>query len=392
MATIKEQMAQNSAAWHTADDATKKKLAAANQVLGKSIGSSYKANTGVWTHAPEALPKVQQPGNIKPREVADNSQAAKKAYIEGQLGQLQMNFNTNKANIDNSYNRNLSNADTQKNLVNDQFSDIKEGIGQENFNNMRYNKQMGVQRGITSSAQMLGADVATQRAGNNATFAAEKDKNLAINGIQSFITQLGEAYGVDQQTLENNYGTAKLKAMSDGELMALESQLKVDMFNASQVNQFSLADKNYGQNVALNQMNNDFTSGENALNRNFTSSESDKARNFTAEQNELDRGLSARLASISSSNQNSMFKQQMAADAIQGYLGQVMLGYQNSGSLTSSQMQALNQAAYGAINSGSVDGFNNLVSNFNKPKSYEGNGMGGTNFLNPVNNWLKPIV
>ena len=38
---IKKKMEANSAAWHTADDATKKKLEAENQALGKQIGGTY---------------------------------------------------------------------------------------------------------------------------------------------------------------------------------------------------------------------------------------------------------------------------------------------------------------------------------------------------------------
>lgn len=358
--------------------------AAADKIRG--YGTTTQVVNGKYQQVRTTPEVVQPPEAIKPREVQDNSQAAKKAYIESQLGQLKMNYNTNKANIDTAFNRNLSNADIQKNVVNDQFGDIKEGIGQSNFDALRYNKEMGANRGITSSAQMLGADVAAQKAGNAQLFAAEKDKNLAINGIQTFISQLGEAYGVDQQTLESNYGTAKLKAMSDGELMALESQLKVDMFNASNVNQFSLADKTYGQNVALNNANNAFTSSENQLNRDFTGSQAGLDRAFTAEQNKLSNDLQRSLASISAGNQSSMFKQQMAADVLQGYVSQVITGYQNSGSLTPSQMQSLNQAAYGAMNSGDVTNFNNLVSNFNKPKGYVGNGMGSGTTIIP---WLK---
>ena len=47
--SIKDQMAANSKAWHTADAATKKKLEAANQKLGAQVGGSYNPSTGTWS-------------------------------------------------------------------------------------------------------------------------------------------------------------------------------------------------------------------------------------------------------------------------------------------------------------------------------------------------------
>ena len=46
---IKKKMEANSAAWHTADDATKKKLEAENQALGKQIGGTYNSASGTWS-------------------------------------------------------------------------------------------------------------------------------------------------------------------------------------------------------------------------------------------------------------------------------------------------------------------------------------------------------
>lgn len=382
MATIKDYSAAYEAAKKKGDTAGMNAAhAAADKIRGgetitKVVNGKYVQETVHPSWIPKGDTGKPADGNNntggygQPVMVKDNSQAAKAAYIASQLGQLGINYATNKANIDTAYNRNLSNAGVQKDVINDQFGDIKQDVNQSTFDAMRYNKQMGSQRGITNSAQMLGADVATQRAGNNQMFAAEKDKNLAINGIQSFITQLGEAYGVDKNTLESNYGTAKLKAMSDGELMALESQLKVDMFNAGALNQFSLADKNYTNTLNLNTMQNDFTAGQNELNRGFEKSENALNRNFTAEQSALDRGLSSRLASISASNQSSMFKQQQSAGLINDYVSQVLLGFDKGGKLTPAQTQMLNNAAYQAGTSGSVDAFNKLVGNLNTGISY----------------------
>lgn len=46
---IKKKMEANSAAWHTADAETKKKLEAENQSLGKQIGGTYNEASGTWS-------------------------------------------------------------------------------------------------------------------------------------------------------------------------------------------------------------------------------------------------------------------------------------------------------------------------------------------------------
>ena len=46
---IRKQMEANSKAWHTADAATKKKLEAENQALGKQIGGTYNSASGTWS-------------------------------------------------------------------------------------------------------------------------------------------------------------------------------------------------------------------------------------------------------------------------------------------------------------------------------------------------------
>ena len=294
--------------------------------------------------------KAEDPLTAPPETIVDNSAQAKKAFIESQLAQLGMNYNSGLSNIENAYTKNLSNADQQKNLVANQYANIEGDVNQATFDALRYNKAMGSQRGITSSAQMLGADVSSQRAGNQQLFKAEQDKNTAVNNIQSFITQLGEAYGVDKTTLENNYGSAKLKAMSDGELMALESQLKVDMFNKEQLNQFSMADKTYAQNLNLNKINNEFTSGE-----------SEKARAFQTEQAALDRSFSKSQSAISQSNATSLQKQQQLRELNGEYMQNKMNRFINTGSLTNAQINSLESAMYSSMQSGDMSSFNSIA-------------------------------
>lgn len=48
---IRQEMAANSAAWHTADAETRKQLEAANQALGAQLGASFNSGTGTWSDA-----------------------------------------------------------------------------------------------------------------------------------------------------------------------------------------------------------------------------------------------------------------------------------------------------------------------------------------------------
>lgn len=127
------------------------------------------------------------------------------------------------------------------------------------------------------------------RAGANQQYAAQKDRDNAVNNIQQLITDLGAAYGADKTTLEANYGSAKLKAMSDGELMALETQLKVDMFNAEMAGQFQMADKNYANQVELAKMNQGFTKENMASQNAFTMEMAKYQNDFQARQNAISR-------------------------------------------------------------------------------------------------------
>ena len=46
---IKQEMAANSAAWHTADEATRRELEAANKALGAQLGASFDSVSGKWS-------------------------------------------------------------------------------------------------------------------------------------------------------------------------------------------------------------------------------------------------------------------------------------------------------------------------------------------------------
>ena len=221
--------------------------------------------------------------------VTNPAEEMRKRYIESQLAQLDINKRTQETTIDNAYQKNLTAYDQQQGKLGSQYQEALGQINQSTFDQLRYSKELGANRGITNSAQMQAQDRAVMRSGANQQYAAQKDRDSAVNNIQQLITDLGAAYGADKATLEANYGSAKLKAMSDGELMALETQLKVDMFNAEMAGQFQMADKNYANQVELAKMNQGFTK-ENMATQNAFSMEMAKYQNdFQAQQNSISR-------------------------------------------------------------------------------------------------------
>ena len=238
--------------------------------------------------------------------VQNPAEEMRKRYIESQLAQLDINKRTQETTIDNAYRKNLTAYDQQKGLLGNQYQEAMGQINQSTFDQLRYSKELGSNRGITNSAQMQAQDRAVMRSGANQQYTAQKDRDNAVNNIQQLITDLGAAYGADKSTLEANYGQAKLKAMSDGELMALETQLKVDMFNAEMAGQFQMADKNYANQVELAKMNQGFNQENMKTQNDFTMTMAKYQNDFQANQNAIARSSASAASKEAQYMQNKM--------------------------------------------------------------------------------------
>lgn len=221
--------------------------------------------------------------------VTNPAEEMRRRYIESQLAQLEINKRNQETTIDNAYRKNLTAYDQQQSKLGNQYQEALGQINQSTFDQLRYSKELGANRGITNSAQMQAQDRAVMRAGSQQQYAAQKDRDAAVNNIQQLITDLGAAYGADKATLEANYGSAKLKAMSDGELMALETQLKVDMFNAEMAGQFQMADKNYANQVELAKMNQGWNVDNAKLQHSLNMEMAKYQNDFQARQNAISR-------------------------------------------------------------------------------------------------------
>ena len=191
--TIKEQMAQNSAAWHTSDAATKKKLEAANQVLGKSIGSSYTANTGTWQHAPEAVEPVATPvedyyADYMKQQQASQSQARAEAERAAQL-RTQSAVDTNNAYIP------QVNAQTDKQLQQAYIT-----AQQSKMNAPQAMAAMGYSGGAAESS-LMGLDTNYQNNRND----LETSRNTSLDSIRQNANQIQQTGNAQLADLASQY-------------------------------------------------------------------------------------------------------------------------------------------------------------------------------------------
>jgi len=193
--TIKEQMAQNSAAWHTSDAATKKKLEAANQVLGKSIGSTYTADKGTWAHAPETpkAPEATDPVmDYYSNAMAEQSraQAAAKAEAE-RAAQLrtQSAVDTNNAYIP------QVNAQTDKQLQQAYIT-----AQQSKMNAPQAMAAMGYSGGAAESS-LMGLDTNYQNNRNE----LETSRNTSLDSIRQNANQIQSTGNAELADLASQY-------------------------------------------------------------------------------------------------------------------------------------------------------------------------------------------
>ena len=105
---IKQEMAANSAAWHTADAATKKQLEQANKDLGAQLGANFNEKSGTWSNSsgqqlyevknnsspgPSSSPN-KQPTSTAPQNFQGSATGVQTSTPEQDLIKAQMNQNS----------------------------------------------------------------------------------------------------------------------------------------------------------------------------------------------------------------------------------------------------------------------------------------------------------
>ena len=93
---IQAEMAANSAAWHTADDATKKQLEAANKELGAQLGASFDSGSGKWSDSSgNALYEVEKPSSSKTYSPTFSGSATGVGTYNGDQDAIKAQMNAN---------------------------------------------------------------------------------------------------------------------------------------------------------------------------------------------------------------------------------------------------------------------------------------------------------
>ena len=233
-----------------------------NETLKKLLNSSGSSQSTTTT---------TQTGSVyqDPQSVSFDADAWKQAYIDTMVSQLQSNYNTDKANLDKTFNTNLTNYQNQLSETNQDYDANIQALQRQRYQDSQEAKNVVFSRGLGNGGLGQAIEQTANLNAVNKIADTQNERTRAINNINTLINQVKYNYGIDSDTLLKNFNADKLKYMSTAELNALEKQLEVDMHNTDWANKF-LQDSN---------------------NRVFESSETDKKYNWQAGQNELDRDL-----------------------------------------------------------------------------------------------------
>lgn len=233
-----------------------------NETLKKLLNSSGSSQTTTTT--------TQTGSDYQdPQSVSFDADAWKQAYIDTMVSQLQSNYNTDKANLDKTFNTNLTNYQNQLSETNQDYDANIQALQRQRYQDSQEVKNVVFSRGLGNGGLGQAIEQTANLNAVNKISDTQNERTKAINNINTLINQAKYNYGIDSDTLLKNFNADKLKYMSTAELNALEKQLEVDMHNTDWANKF-LQDSN---------------------NRVFESSETDKKYNWQAGQNELDRDL-----------------------------------------------------------------------------------------------------
>lgn len=224
---------------------------------GGSSGSSQEATQTVVQYAPYQ----------DPAQVSFDSGAWKQAYIDQMVSQLQSNYNTDKANLDKTFNTAITNYGNQLNDTNMSYDANIQQLQRQKYEDTQQAKNESFSRGLGFGGLGQAIEQTARNNANNKIADTQNERAKAIDNINTLINQAKYNYGIDSDTLLKNFNADKLKYMSTAEIQALEKKLQIDMHNTDWTNKF-LQDSN---------------------NRQFTSSESDKKLNWQAGQNALNR-------------------------------------------------------------------------------------------------------
>ena len=221
---------------------------------------------------------VEYPAYQNPASVSFDSSAWKQAYIDQMVSELTSNYNTDKANLDKTYNTSISNYGNQLSDTNMSYDANIQALQRQKYEDTQQAKNEAFSRGLGFGGLGQAIEQTARNNANNKIADTQNERSRAINDIYTLINQATYNYGIDSDTLLKNFNADKLKYMSTAEIQALEKKLQVDMYNTDWTNKFLQDANNRTFTSSENDKKYDWQSKENALNRDFSASEAQKDR------------------------------------------------------------------------------------------------------------------
>ena len=236
-------------------------------------------NTPVSSSSSETTKTVTEYAPYQnPSSVSFDSNAWKQAYIDQMVSELTSNYNTDKANLDKTYNTNISNYNNQLSDTNMSYDANIQALQRQKYDDTQQAKNEAFSRGLGFGGLGQAIEQTARNNANNKIAETQNERSKAINDINTLINQAKYNYGIDTDTLLKNFNADKLKYMSTAEIQALEKKLQVDMYNTDWSNKFLQDANNRTFTSSENDKKYDWQGKENALNRDFEASEAQKNR------------------------------------------------------------------------------------------------------------------
>ena len=221
---------------------------------------------------------VEYPAYQDPASVSFDSDSWKQAYIDQMVSELTSNYNTDKANLDKTYNTNITNYNNQLGDTNMSYDANIQALQRQKYEDTQQAKNEAFSRGLGFGGLGQAIEQTARNNANNKIAETQNERSKAINDINTLINQAKYNYGIDSDTLLKNFNADKLKYMSTAEIQALEKKLQVDMYNTDWTNKFLQDSNNRTFTSSENDKKYDWQGKENALNREFEASEAQKNR------------------------------------------------------------------------------------------------------------------
>lgn len=233
-----------------------------------------------------------------PSSVSFDSDAWKQAYIDQMVSELTSNYNTDKANLDKTYNTNITNYGNQLNDTNMSYDANIQALQRQKYDDTQQAKNEAFSRGLGFGGLGQAIEQTARNNANNKIAETQNERSRAINDINTLINQAKYNYGIDSDTLLKNFNADKLKYMSTAEIQALEKKLQVDMYNNDWSNRFSQDSNNRTFTSSESDKKYDWQAGQNALDREFNANQAQLNRDFNASEAQKDRDAQTALAKL----------------------------------------------------------------------------------------------